>query len=62
MAYELTGKIKLLQETQTFGSGFQKREIVVTVEEGNIHKISVWSLFRIKLIYSIVYQLVRKLR
>lgn len=34
MAYELTGKIKLLQETQTFGSGFQKREIVVTVEEG----------------------------
>jgi hypothetical protein len=34
MAYELTGKVKLLQETQTFGSGFQKREIVVTVEEG----------------------------
>tara|TARA_A100001015_G_scaffold304616_1_gene396087 strand:- start:501 stop:1058 length:558 start_codon:yes stop_codon:yes gene_type:complete len=34
MAYELTGKVKLLQETQTLGSGFQKREIVVTVEEG----------------------------
>lgn len=34
MAYELMGKVKLLQETQTFGSGFQKREIVVTVEEG----------------------------
>ncbi len=34
MAYELTGKVKLLQETQTFGSGFQKREVVVTVEDG----------------------------
>ena len=34
MAYELTGKIKLLQETQTFGSGFQKREIVLIVEDG----------------------------
>ena len=34
MAYELIGKVKLLQETQTFGSGFQKREMVVTVEEG----------------------------
>ena len=34
MAYELTGKVKLLQDTQTFGSGFQKREIVVTVEDG----------------------------
>ena len=34
MAYELKGKVKLLQETQTFGSGFQKREIVVRVEEG----------------------------
>ena len=34
MAYELSGKVKLLQETQTFGSGFQKREIVVTVEDG----------------------------
>lgn len=34
MAYELTGKIKLIQETQTFNSGFTKREMVVTVEEG----------------------------
>ncbi len=34
MAYELTGKIKLLQEPQTFGSGFTKREMVVTVEDG----------------------------
>lgn len=34
MAYELTGKVKLIQETQTFGSGFQKREMVVTVEDG----------------------------
>ena len=35
MTYELTGKVKVLQETQTFDSGFKKREIVVTVEEGN---------------------------
>ena len=34
MAYELTGKIKLIQETRTFDSGFQKREMVVTVDEG----------------------------
>jgi single-strand DNA-binding protein len=34
MAYDLTGKVKLIQETQTFGSGFQKREMVVTVEDG----------------------------
>ncbi|WP_372748220.1 DUF3127 domain-containing protein [Litorivivens sp.] len=35
MSYELTGKIKLIQETQTFSSGFTKREMVVTVEDGN---------------------------
>jgi len=34
MAYELTGKIKLIQDVQTFGSGFTKREFVVTVEDG----------------------------
>jgi len=34
MSYELTGKVKLIQEAQTFGSGFQKREMVVTVEAG----------------------------
>jgi len=34
MAYELTGKVKLVQDKQTFGSGFTKREIVVTVEDG----------------------------
>ena len=34
MAYDLTGKIKLIQEPQTFGSGFTKREMVVTVEDG----------------------------
>jgi single-strand DNA-binding protein len=32
--YELTGKVKVLGETQTFGSGFQKREMVVKVEDG----------------------------
>ena len=34
MAYEMTGKVKLLQDEQTFGSGFVKRELVLTVEDG----------------------------
>jgi len=34
MAYELTGKIKLIQEPKTFDSGFSKREMVVTVDDG----------------------------
>lgn len=34
MAYELTGKVKLIQDEQTFGSGFTKREMVVIVEDG----------------------------
>jgi len=34
MAYDLTGKIKVIQEPQTFASGFTKREFVVTVEDG----------------------------
>lgn len=34
MAYDLTGKVKVIQDAQTFASGFTKREFVVTVEEG----------------------------
>ena len=34
MAYELTGKVKLVQDPQTFSSGFTKREMVVTVDDG----------------------------
>jgi hypothetical protein len=34
VAYELTGKIKLIQEPRTFDSGFTKREMVVIVEDG----------------------------
>ena len=34
MAYELSGKIKLVQEPKTFNSGFTKREMVVIVEDG----------------------------
>lgn len=34
MAYELSGKVKLIQPVQTFDSGFTKREMVVIVEEG----------------------------
>lgn len=35
MSYELTGTIKVIGELQTFGSGFTKKEIVVTVPDGN---------------------------
>ena len=34
MAYDLTGKIKLVQDLKTFDSGFTKREMVVIVEDG----------------------------
>ncbi len=34
MSYYLTGKVKLVQEPQTFASGFAKREVVVIVEDG----------------------------
>jgi single-strand DNA-binding protein len=34
VAYDLTGKVKLIQAVQTFDSGFTKREMVVIVEEG----------------------------
>ena len=34
MAFDLSGKVKLIQKPQTFASGFSKREIVVTVEDG----------------------------
>ena len=31
--YELEGTVKVVMDTQTFGSGFTKREFVVTTEE-----------------------------
>ena len=34
MAYDLTGKIKIIQEAKTFDSGFTKREMGVIVEDG----------------------------
>ena len=34
MAFDLTGKVKVIQDAQTFASGFTKREFVVTVEDG----------------------------
>lgn len=34
VAYDLTGKIKLIQDPKTFDSGFSKREMVVVVEDG----------------------------
>ena len=33
MAYELTGTIKVIMDTQTFDSGFSKREFVVTTAD-----------------------------
>ena len=33
MGYELTGTVKVVQDAQTFGSGFTKREVVVTVPD-----------------------------
>lgn len=35
MNYELTGTVKLINEVQTFASGFTKRELIVTVPDGN---------------------------
>ncbi len=32
MAYEISGKIKVLFDTQSFPSGFSKREFVITTE------------------------------
>jgi len=34
VAYDLTGKVKLIQDPKTFDSGFTKREMVVIVEDG----------------------------
>lgn len=34
MSYELEGVVNVLEDSQTFGSGFEKREFVVTVEDG----------------------------
>jgi hypothetical protein len=33
-AFEMEGKVKVLMDTQTFASGFSKREFVVDVEDG----------------------------
>lgn len=33
MSYELTGTVHIIHPTQTFASGFQKREFVVKTEE-----------------------------
>lgn len=35
MNYELTGTVKIIQDPQTFASGFTKRELIVTVPDGN---------------------------
>src|SRR6056300_90936 len=35
MSYELSGTVKVIQQPQSFASGFSKREMVVTVQDGN---------------------------
>lgn len=35
MNYELSGTIKIINDTQSFASGFSKRELIVTVPDGN---------------------------
>ena len=35
MAYDLTGKVKLVQDAKTISDKFTVREFVVTVEDGN---------------------------
>ena len=34
MNYEMAGTVKLLQEPQTFSGGFTKREIVLSIQDG----------------------------
>ena len=34
MGYEMTGTVKVVLDEQTFASGFNKREFVLTVEDG----------------------------
>lgn len=33
MSYNLEGTVKVIEDTQTFDSGFQKREIVITTQD-----------------------------
>lgn len=35
MNFEISGRVKVIGEAQTFGSGFTKREFVVTIDEGD---------------------------
>jgi len=35
MSYELTGIVKVISDPQMFSSGFSKRELVVSVPDGN---------------------------
>ena len=35
MNYQLSGKVKVIQNLQTFPSGFSKRELVVTLQDGS---------------------------
>lgn len=34
MAYDIEGEVKIIEDVQTFGSGFTKRAFVIIVEDG----------------------------
>ena len=48
MSYEIKGKVKLLADTQTFGSGFKKRELILTTDDEKYRKIFLLNFFKKK--------------
>jgi len=54
--YEATGKIKVIFETQTFPSGFTKREFVLTTGDGNYPQDLKFELIKDKCTFIDPYQ------
>lgn len=46
--FELEGKLKVVEEVQTFASGFSKREFVVEVEDGKYPQLIKFDLLKEK--------------
>lgn len=46
--FELEGKLKVIEEVQTFASGFSKREFVVEVEDGKYPQLIKFDLLKDK--------------
>ncbi len=47
-SFELEGKLKVVEEVQTFASGFSKREFVVEVEDGKYPQLIKFDLLKEK--------------